>query len=58
MNTLLSKVQEGVQVAEVVLFQQQYSLMQQQMSFLLNLSPKGYYNLLHRSSGKLDIPHN
>lgn len=57
MNSLLSKVHQGVQVADVVLFQRQYSLTQQQMSFLLNLSPKGYYNLLHRPSGKLDIPH-
>ncbi|MEQ9441515.1 MAG: DUF2384 domain-containing protein [Cyclobacteriaceae bacterium] len=56
MNALLTRVQEGVQVAEVVQFQQQYSLTQQQMSFLLNLSSKGYYNLIHRSSGRLDIP--
>ncbi|MGB3588218.1 MAG: MbcA/ParS/Xre antitoxin family protein [Tunicatimonas sp.] len=56
MNALLSKVQEGVSIAEVAQFQQQYSLTQQQMSFLLNLSHKGYYNLLHRPSGRLGIP--
>ena len=56
MNALLSKVQEGVSTAEVAQFQQQYSLTQQQMSFLLNLSQKGYYNVIHRPSGRLDIP--
>ncbi len=54
MIDLLAKVEEGVEVEEVIAFQQQYTLTNKQMSYLLAISPKGYYNLIHPEKGRLD----
>lgn len=54
MIDLLAKIEEGVKVKEVTTFQQQYDLTNKQMSYLLAISPKGYYNLIHPAKGRLD----
>lgn len=54
MIDLLAKVEEGVAVEEVTAFQQQYDLTNKQMTYLLAISSKGYYNLIHPVKGRLD----
>lgn len=54
MIDLLAKVEEGVAVEEVRAFQQQYNLTNKQMSFLLAVSTKGYYNLVDPAKNRLD----
>ncbi len=54
MIDLLAKVEKGVTIKEVIAFQQQYALTNKQMSYLLAISSKGYYNLIHPKEGRLD----
>ncbi len=50
MEDLLSKIEQGVDIQELKMFQAQYTLTYKQMAHLLAISEKSYYNLLKKEA--------